>query len=69
MFVEDVVSTAASMMRAVDRVLELGVTPIAAATLLDRGLAAAPRFAERGIRYVPLLTYADIGIEPLAAEV
>jgi orotate phosphoribosyltransferase len=68
-FVEDVVSTAASLLRAVDRVLELEVLPVVAVTLLDRGAAAASRFAERGIRYLPLLSYADIGIEPLAAEV
>jgi orotate phosphoribosyltransferase len=66
-FVEDVVSTGASLLRAVDRVLELGVRAIAAVTLLDRSTQAAPAFAERGIRYEPLLTYADIGIEPLTA--
>lgn len=66
-FVEDVVSTGASLLRAVDRVLELGVRPIAAVTLLDRSTQAAAGFAERGIRYQPLLTYADIGIEPLTA--
>ena len=64
-FVEDVVSTGASMLRAVDRVLELGVTAVAAVTLLDRSEAAGRRFAERGIRYLPLLTSSDIGIEPL----
>lgn len=64
-FVEDVVSTGASLLRAVDRVLELGVVPVAAVTLLDRSTAASPRFAERGIRYLPLLTSADIGIDPL----
>jgi len=66
-FVEDVVSTGASLLRAVDRVLELGVVAVAAVTLLDRSPAAAPLFAARGIRYLPLLTSADIGIEPLPA--
>jgi orotate phosphoribosyltransferase len=64
-FVEDVVSTGASMLRAVDRLLELDVTPVAAVTLLDRGPTAARRFAERGLRYLSLLSSADIGIEPL----
>jgi len=64
-FVEDVVSTGASLLRAVERVLELGVVPVAAVTLLDRSTAAGRRFAERGIRYLPLLTSADIGIVPL----
>jgi len=66
-FVEDVISTGASMLRAVDRVLELGVWVVAAVTLLDRSTTARSRFAERGIRYLPLLTSADIGIEPLVA--
>jgi orotate phosphoribosyltransferase len=64
-FVEDVVSTGASMLRAVDRVLELGVVPVAAVTLLDRSAAAGKRFSERGIRYIALLGSADIGIDPL----
>ncbi|HSS11110.1 MAG TPA: phosphoribosyltransferase family protein [Acidimicrobiales bacterium] len=64
-FVEDVVSTGASLLRAVDRVLALGVVPVAAVTLLDRSAAPGRRFAERGIRYLPLLTSADIGIDPL----
>jgi orotate phosphoribosyltransferase len=67
-FVEDVVSTGASLLRAVERVIELGVTPVAAVTLVDRGPAAAARFAERGITYHPLLTWVDIGIEPLVDE-
>jgi orotate phosphoribosyltransferase len=67
-FVEDVVSTGASMLRAVDRLLEFGVVPVAAVTLLDRSQAAGRRFAARGIRYLPLLTSADIGIEPLPDE-
>jgi orotate phosphoribosyltransferase len=64
-FVEDVVSTGASMLRAVDRVLEFGVSAVAAVTLLDRSATAGKSFAERGIRYLPLLTPADIGIEAL----
>jgi orotate phosphoribosyltransferase len=66
--VEDVVSTGASLLRAVDRVADLGVTPVAAVTLVDRGPASRSRFAERGIAYHPLLTWADIGIEPLVDE-
>jgi orotate phosphoribosyltransferase len=67
-FVEDVVSTGASLLRAVDRLLELGVVPVAAVTLLDRGTTASGEFARRGIRYLPLLTAADIGIDPLPGE-
>ena len=67
-FVEDVVSTGASLLRAVDRVLELGAVAVAAVTLLDRSQAAGRRFAARGIRYLPLLTSVDIGIDPLPEE-
>jgi orotate phosphoribosyltransferase len=67
-FVEDVVSTGASLLRAVDRVLELGVTAVAAVTLLDRGSESAAGFAQRGVPYRPLLTYADIGIEPFGVS-
>jgi orotate phosphoribosyltransferase len=64
-FVEDVVSTGGSLLRAVDRVLDLGAEVVAAVTLLDRGWAAGRRFAERGITYQPLLNWTDIGIDPL----
>jgi orotate phosphoribosyltransferase len=64
-FVEDVVSTGGSLLRAVDRVLDLGAVPVAAVTLLDRGSEASRRFAERGITYQPLLKWTDIGIDPL----
>ena len=65
LFVEDVVSTGASLLRAIDQVLELGVTVVAAVTLLDRSPTPGRGFQERGWRYIPLLTAADIGIEPL----
>jgi orotate phosphoribosyltransferase len=67
-FVEDVVSTGASLIRAVQRVLELGAVAVAAVTLLDRGTAATRRFAELDIPYLPLLTSADIGIDPLPED-
>jgi orotate phosphoribosyltransferase len=67
-FVEDVVSTGASLIGAVHRVLELGVVAVAAVTLLDRGTAAARRFAQLGISFLPLLTSGDIGIDPLPED-
>ena len=63
--VEDVVSTGASLLRAADRVVELGATVIGATALLDRSPAVAERFAGAGIRWVPLLTWEDLGIEAL----
>ena len=63
--VEDVVSTGGSLLRAVERIRELGVEVVAATALLDRSPAVGPRFAEVGIRWAPLLTWTDLGIEPL----
>jgi len=63
--VEDVVSTGASLLRAVERVQELGVAVLAATALLDRSPAVAERFESAGISWLPLLTWADLGIEPL----
>ncbi len=63
--VEDVVSTGASLLRAADRVRELGVEVVAASALLDRSPAVGERFAEAGIAWRPLLTWSDLGIEPL----
>ena len=63
--VEDVVSTGASLLRAVDRIRELGVEVLAATALLDRSPTVGPRFAAAGIIWTPLLTWVDLGIEPL----
>jgi orotate phosphoribosyltransferase len=63
--VEDVVSTGASLLRAVERIRDLGADVVAATALLDRSPVVGPRFAEAGVRWAPLLTWADLGIEPL----
>jgi orotate phosphoribosyltransferase len=63
--VEDVVSTGGSLLRAVERIRDLGAEVVAATALLDRSPTVAPRFAAAGIPWVPLLTWSDLGIEPL----
>jgi orotate phosphoribosyltransferase len=63
--VEDVVSTGASLLRAADKVRDLGAEVVAATALLDRSPAVAERFRQAGVRWAPLLTWADLGIEPL----
>jgi orotate phosphoribosyltransferase len=63
--VEDVVSTGASLLRAVERLRELGVDVVAATALLDRSPAVQERFAAAGIEWRPLLSWADLGIGPL----
>jgi orotate phosphoribosyltransferase len=65
LIVEDVVSTGGSLLRAVERIRELGVEVVAATALLDRSPTVAARFAEAGVVWVPLLTWADLGIEPI----
>jgi len=63
--VEDVVSTGASLLRAVERIQELGVEVVAATALVDRSPSVAARVEAAGIRWAPLLTWADLDIEPL----
>jgi orotate phosphoribosyltransferase len=63
--VEDVVSTGASLLRAADRVRELGVEIVAATALLDRSPTVSTRFGEANIPWLPLLSWLDLGIEPL----
>jgi orotate phosphoribosyltransferase len=63
--VEDVVSTGASLLRAAERVVEMGVSLVGATALLDRSPQVSERFAAAGVRWVPLMTWADLGIEPL----
>lgn len=65
-FVDDVVSSGKSLCHAIDLVLEIGVEPVAACAILDRGLVAKERVESRDMRYLPLLTWADVKIEPLA---
>jgi orotate phosphoribosyltransferase len=63
--VEDVVSTGTSLLRAIERVQELGAVVVTATALLDRSPAVAERFAAVGIAWSPLLTWVDLDIEPL----
>ena len=63
--VEDVVSTGASLLRAAEKVTDLGATVVAASALLDRSPQVAERFSRAGVPWLPLLTWSDLGIEPL----
>ncbi len=63
--VEDVVSTGASLLRAAEKVTDLGAVVGAATALLDRSPQVAERFEEAGVPWLPLLTWTDLGIEPL----
>jgi orotate phosphoribosyltransferase len=62
---EDTVSTSRSLVEALDVVEASGASVALACTLLDRGDTAAPRLAERSVPYLALLSYRDLGIEPI----
>jgi orotate phosphoribosyltransferase len=64
---EDTVSTGGSLLDAYEVVEATGAEVVACFTVLDRGEEARRRFAERSVRYEAMLTYADLGIEPLAS--
>ncbi len=64
--VEDTASTGRSLVEAIDVATATGATVVAACALLDRGEAAAPLVAARGVPYSRVLSYEDLGIEPIA---
>ena len=51
--------------KAHDAITGLGAIVVAAATLVDRGDVAGNYFREREIPYSPVVTYRDLGIEPV----
>jgi orotate phosphoribosyltransferase len=63
--VEDTVSTGRSLLEAIDRLKEAGAEVVAATTIVDRSPTVADRFAQAGIPWRPLLTWSDLGIEPI----
>lgn len=65
--VDDVVTTGGSIQKAAQAIADLGATLVAAVTLVDRGDVAAAYFAGRGVPYTALVTYRDLGIEPVGA--
>jgi orotate phosphoribosyltransferase len=69
LLVDDVVTTGTSILDAYDVVRDLGATVVGAVALLDRGDAARPKFDALGVDYIPVLTYRDLGIEPVGGEV
>lgn len=64
--VEDTVSTGASLLGAIERITGTGATVVAATVVLDRSPVVAARFEAAGVAWLPLLTWEDLGIEPLA---
>lgn len=62
---EDTVSTGRSLLEAYDVVRSTGATVVLACTLLDRGEGAATEFAKIDVPYAALLSYRNLGIEPI----
>jgi len=63
--VDDVITTGKSVLQAIDAIDETGATTVLAVTLVDRGHAARAAMETRGIRYEPVFTFDDLGIEPV----
>ncbi|BDY27954.1 orotate phosphoribosyltransferase [Mycolicibacterium mageritense] len=67
LLVDDVISTGGSTAIAFDRVVELGAVVTGVIPMVDRGDVAAELFASRNVPFVALVTYKDLGIEPIHA--
>lgn len=65
LLVDDVVTTGGSILEALDAIRATGATVTGAMTLLDRGEVAAEHFRREAIPYRALLTYKDLGIDPV----
>ena len=67
LLVDDVISTGGSTALALDRIAPLGVVVTGVIPMVDRGDVAAQLFADRDVPFVALVTYRDLGIEPIKA--
>lgn len=65
LLVDDVVTTGASIVKAMDAVRDIGAQVVLAVTLVDRGDVATKYMEEQGVLYRPLASYRDLGIEPV----
>ncbi|MGH3674874.1 MAG: orotate phosphoribosyltransferase [Mycobacterium sp.] len=65
LLVDDVISTGGSTALAFDRVTEAGAVVTGVIPMVDRGDGAAKLFERRNVPLVALVTYKDLGIEPI----
>ena len=65
LLVDDVISTGGSTELALERIAPLGVVVAGVIPMVDRGDVAARRFAARNVPSVALVSYRDLGIEPV----
>ena len=68
LLVEDVVTLGGSVREAYEVVAETGGTVSGVVCLVDRSDAAEPFFAAEKVPYRAVVTYRDLGIEPVRAE-
>ena len=69
LLVDDVVTTGGSIRKAYQAIRDHGATVVAAVTLVDRGDHAEQFFRELSVPYFALVTYHDLGIEPVGRRV
>lgn len=62
---EDTVSTGRSALDALAVLRQVGADVVLCCTVLDRGETARRAFCDAGVEYTSLLTYRDLGIEPV----
>jgi len=65
LLVDDAVTTGGSIQKAYDAITALGASVVAAVTLVDRGEVARAFFEGKAVAYMALVTYEDLGIEPV----
>jgi orotate phosphoribosyltransferase len=65
LLVDDVVTTGGSIRDAYEVVSAEGGIVVGAVTLVDRGDHTRPYFADKGVPYLSLVTYRDLGIDPV----
>ncbi|MDP9402067.1 MAG: orotate phosphoribosyltransferase [Actinomycetota bacterium] len=68
LLVDDVVTRGGSIADALEAIRETDATVVAALSLVDRGTFAAQFFKDQRIPYQPLITFADLNIEPVGDE-
>jgi orotate phosphoribosyltransferase len=68
LLVDDVVSSGGSIQVAFKHVQDTGASVAGVIPMVDRGEHGGPWFAERGVPYFPLMTYHDLGIEPVGGS-
>lgn len=67
LLVDDVVTTGRSITKALDAIEPRSVEVVLAVPLVDRGDLAGAELAHRGVRCHPVMTYEDLGIDPVEA--